>query len=270
MVKKKQEIEIIIDDEFNNLIPPLSNAEFNGLKKSIIAEGCRDPLVLWDNILLDGHNRYHICMDNGILFKRVVKNMDSREDAMVWIIKNQFGRRNLTDGWKLDLKKHEKEILLKKGLKKKIEEGKKTGRGHKKVLSENDNTFKHNTREIIAEELGWSTGKVAEAEIVQRDNPVIWEDVKTGDKSVHEAYKEVKRQERKEKRKESIDSPNLPDGIFDIIYADPPWKYDFSETASREIEKNYPTMNLDKLKNKLKEDEIFSYDTTLQKHPYQP
>jgi len=152
------------------------------------------------------------------------------------------------------LKKHEKEILLKKGLEKKKSTLKK---GNKLPdLSENDNTGKHNTQKIIAEELGWSTGKVAEAEIVQRDNPIIWEDVKTGDKSVHEAYKEVKRQERKEKRKESIDSPSLPDGVFDIIYADPPWKYDFSETASREIEKNYPTMDLDKLKDKLKEDKF--------------
>lgn len=41
----------------------------------------------------------------------------------------------------------------------------------------------------------------------------------------------------------------LPEGNFDIIYADPPWQYDFSETESREIENQYPTMNVDEICN---------------------
>jgi N6-adenosine-specific RNA methylase IME4 len=36
----------------------------------------------------------------------------------------------------------------------------------------------------------------------------------------------------------------MPIGPFDIIYADPPWRYDFSKTDSRAIENNYPTMEL--------------------------
>lgn len=41
----------------------------------------------------------------------------------------------------------------------------------------------------------------------------------------------------------------LPEGIFNVIYADPPWQYDFSETESREIEKQYSTMAVEDIKN---------------------
>ena len=110
--------ELIIDEEFKKLIPPLSDEEFGLLEESIVEEGCRDPLVVWDNsIILDGHNRYKICMKHGIIFSTVNKNFDSRGKAEVWIIRNQFGRRNLTDGWKLELRTRYKEILREKGKK---------------------------------------------------------------------------------------------------------------------------------------------------------
>lgn len=34
----------------------------------------------------------------------------------------------------------------------------------------------------------------------------------------------------------------------DVYYADPPWEYDFSETITREIENQYPTMELGEIK----------------------
>lgn len=37
---------------------------------------------------------------------------------------------------------------------------------------------------------------------------------------------------------------DLPDGVYDLIYADPPWRYDFPVTASREIENQYPTLTM--------------------------
>jgi len=52
--------------------------------------------------------------------------------------------------------------------------------------------------------------------------------------------------------REETNPPPLPVGInYSIIYADPPWKYDFSETISRKIEQKYPTMDLNKLKKML-------------------
>ena len=84
-----------VDSEFKNLIPPLSPEERQGLESSLLKEGCRDALVLWGDILIDGHNRYEICTKHNIPYKTVQKEFESREAVIEWIILNQFGRRNL-------------------------------------------------------------------------------------------------------------------------------------------------------------------------------
>lgn len=88
-------MEIKIDQEFKDLIPAISEEELKGLEESIIKEGCRDPLVLWDDIIIDGHNRFDICTRHEIKFKTVVKGFDDRDQAKLWIICNQLSRRNL-------------------------------------------------------------------------------------------------------------------------------------------------------------------------------
>jgi hypothetical protein len=62
---------ILIDEEFKNLCPPLSNEEREKLENNIIMDGCRDALVIWkeENILIDGHNRHGVCTKNEIQFK---------------------------------------------------------------------------------------------------------------------------------------------------------------------------------------------------------
>ena len=42
---------VIVNSELNNLIPPLTPDEYNGLEMSIIAEGCRDALILWNDTI---------------------------------------------------------------------------------------------------------------------------------------------------------------------------------------------------------------------------
>lgn len=88
---------IQIDSEFQALIPPLQAEELAQLEANILADGCRDPLVAWGNVLVDGHNRYAICSKHGLPFDTVEVGFESRSHAVEWIIKNQFGRRNLSD-----------------------------------------------------------------------------------------------------------------------------------------------------------------------------
>lgn len=87
-----------IDPEFQALIPPLSAIEFATLEASILAEGCRDPLVVWaqEKILIDGHNRYDICTARNIPYRTVEMSFNSRNAVKVWTIANQLGRRSLT------------------------------------------------------------------------------------------------------------------------------------------------------------------------------
>ncbi|MHC1576879.1 MAG: ParB N-terminal domain-containing protein [Methanosarcinaceae archaeon] len=87
---------INIDPEFKSWILPLRPDEFTGLEGSLLADGCREPLVMWNDILIDGHNRYEICTKHDIPFKTVNKDFASRDDVKNWIINNQLGRRNVT------------------------------------------------------------------------------------------------------------------------------------------------------------------------------
>lgn len=103
---------IVIDPEFRDLIPPLQADERAQLQDNILADGCRDPLVLWGDILLDGHNRYEICREHGIEFEKVQLNtIKSRDDAVMWIIKHQLGRRNITDFVRVELALRAKPII---------------------------------------------------------------------------------------------------------------------------------------------------------------
>ena len=84
-----------IDVEFQSLIPPLTYEEKKMLEESILSEGCRDAIVVWNDTIIDGHNRYEICKKHGIPFETVNREFESRNEVIEWIIKNQFGRRNL-------------------------------------------------------------------------------------------------------------------------------------------------------------------------------
>ena len=85
-----------IDQEFMGLIPPMQRKEYVQLEMNIREEGCRDPIVVWNQTIVDGHNRYQICHRNKIPFRIINKEFESREAAKAWICANQLGRRNIT------------------------------------------------------------------------------------------------------------------------------------------------------------------------------
>jgi hypothetical protein len=87
---------IEIKEELRDLIFPLTSDEYSNLEKSILTDGCRDALVVWNDILIDGHNRYEICIKNNIDFKTVNKEFDDIEQVKDWMDFNQLSRRNVT------------------------------------------------------------------------------------------------------------------------------------------------------------------------------
>ena len=88
---------IRIDAEFAGLIPPVANAEHHRLEMRLLAEGCRDPLIVWQghDILLDGHNRFDLCQQHGIAFPRTYIELPDRAAARAYIVMTQLARRNL-------------------------------------------------------------------------------------------------------------------------------------------------------------------------------
>jgi len=88
---------LTIDPEFKQLIPPLLQTERTQLEENILRDGCREPIALWGNIIIDGHNRYEICRKHNIPFNTVQVSIHNREEAIAWICANQLGKRNISD-----------------------------------------------------------------------------------------------------------------------------------------------------------------------------
>ena len=94
-------ISITVVAELKAYIPPLTKEEFSLLEQNILAEGCREALILWQNgeqfILVDGHNRYEICQKHQIPYKTITKSFADIETVKNWMIQNQLGKRNITE-----------------------------------------------------------------------------------------------------------------------------------------------------------------------------
>ena len=89
--------ELVRDPEFQRLIPPLTADEYKRLEEDILEHGCLDPLIVWNDILLDGHNRYKICTQHQLPFQIKVLSFENRDFALSWICSHQIGRRNVSE-----------------------------------------------------------------------------------------------------------------------------------------------------------------------------
>jgi ADP-ribose pyrophosphatase YjhB (NUDIX family) len=91
-------MELVVKPELQAYIAPLTADEHEALERSLLAEGCRDALVLWGDVLVDGHNRYGICRKHGLPFQTVQNpRFKSLEDVQLWMIDQHLGRRSLSD-----------------------------------------------------------------------------------------------------------------------------------------------------------------------------
>jgi len=105
-------MDIIVNEELLAYIDPLTPDEHAALERSILAEGCRDALVLWGQVLVDGHNRYGICQKHGIAFNTVQNTQfKSMDDVRLWMIDQHLGRRSLSDFQRGVLALRKKEII---------------------------------------------------------------------------------------------------------------------------------------------------------------
>lgn len=105
-------MNITINEELKAYIDPLTPDEYAALERSLLAEGCRDALVLWGDLLIDGHNRYGICQKHDIAFNTTQNaSFKSMDDVHLWMIDNHLGRRSVSDFQRGVLALRKKEIL---------------------------------------------------------------------------------------------------------------------------------------------------------------
>ena len=243
-----------IKEEFKSLIFKLKDSEYKELEKSCLEYGIRDAIVTWQGFIIDGHNRYEIAQKHNLDYKTIEMQFDNDDLVMLWMIHNQKSRRNLNDYQKGLLSQKQKEIEKRIGILAMSEAG-----GDKKsplsIIDKSDikkDNERHNTRNNISKELGWSTGKYAMFEVVEKRASIEQiEKLENNDATINQVYQEIKKEDKKEeleqirlniqKEVKKVDIEDIPE-TFDVIYADPPWRYDFAESSNRKIENHYTTM----------------------------
>ena len=105
-------MNIVVNEELKAYIEPLTHDEHDALERSILTEGCRDALVLWGDVLVDGHNRYGICQKHGLPFQTVQNpRFQSMEDVHLWMIDQHLGRRSVSDFQRGVLALRKREIM---------------------------------------------------------------------------------------------------------------------------------------------------------------
>lgn len=105
-------MNITVNEELLAYIDPLTPDEHDALERSLLAEGCRDSLVLWGDVLVDGHNRYGICRKHGIPFNTVQNTQfKTLDDVHLWMIDQHLGRRSVSDFQRGVLALRKKDLL---------------------------------------------------------------------------------------------------------------------------------------------------------------
>lgn len=175
--------KVTIREDFKALIPPLSQDERSELEQSILDYGCRDALLTWQGWIIDGHNRYEICLGNGIHFETSEMDFYDEDAVKIWMIRNQFGRRNLDAYTRAKLA-----IELKGLFSAKAKERQKGGQGGV-LLSAILPEASIDTRAELAKISGTSEGTIAKVERIQRDaTPEVKEALQKQEISINQAY----------------------------------------------------------------------------------
>jgi DNA modification methylase len=257
-------MELKIKEEFKKLIPPLTPDEYKQLETNCIEEGIRDAIITWNGYIIDGHNRYKIAQDWCLVFKLEPKEFKSEQDVKVWMILNQFGRRNIGNYTRAKLALELEDIFKEKAKENKILAGENYGKVSQisekaiDLFTEEAPVEKIEIKPIdtykeVAKVANLSHDTIAKVKkIEQKAAPEIKEKLSTGELSINQVYQDIKKEEKKEELKEKIQSQrietkisqnikngncleileNLEDGCIDIVLTDPPYGINYISNRS--------------------------------------
>jgi DNA modification methylase len=225
--------------QFKELIPPLSNEEYKQLEANCLDEGIREPILTWNNYIIDGHNRYNIAKQWNLEYDTESKNFSSEEAVKEWMILNQFGRRNLSNYQRSVLALQLEDVFKAKAQERMLS-------GNPVLKSEQGRTI-----EKIGKVASVGKDTIAKVKKIQEKAPEeIKAKLSTGEVSINAAYKEIKKEEKKEEKKIIIETTKeqrlntnkiqakiynencvdfldrFTDGSVDLLLTDPPYSTD--------------------------------------------
>jgi N6-adenosine-specific RNA methylase IME4 len=214
-----------------NIFPLMDDNEISSLSEDIQKNGLIDPIILHEGMILDGRNRFLACEKamvepDYLEFTKIV----SSHDPLSFVISTNLKRRHLNESQRAMI-----------GAKlANISHG-----GDRKSDQVANLPLDKITQPQAAKLLNVSDRIIRDAKVILKEAPEKVQSIEHGKRTVHQVKREIQREEtKKELEKKAVE---LPKEKYQVILADPPWKYDFAETASRQIENQYPTMSLEEI-----------------------
>jgi N6-adenosine-specific RNA methylase IME4 len=236
-----------IKNEFRHLLPSLTYEQLAGLELDILKNGCLQPLITWNGILIDGHHRYDICQKHNISFETKEMQFESEYDALYWCWINQKNRRNLSayEAGRLAL-------MFEPAIKKESKERQGARTDIVPTLAQSE-TGK--SRDKVAEIAGLSHGTIDKIKTIEASaSPELKQQLQTQEISINHAYKQVKTEEKKKEFLQNLENNEIKKekeikGLYDVIVIDPPWKMEKIQrkVAPNQIAFDYSTMELEEI-----------------------
>ncbi|MDH3203084.1 MAG: DNA methyltransferase [Nitrosopumilus sp.] len=223
--------DISISEEYEKLVPPLPAKEYNQLKSSIRTNGLYLPIIINEKgTILDGHHRHRICNELQIQGKYKVKKFESKLLEKKFVILVNLDRRQLNDFQRAELAIPLLEIETELAKERK-EKGTLAPFGAKGKATEK-----------VSKHTGVSTRTLERVKkIIEKAPEELKEKARRGEKSINKTYQEIIKQEKKQKRQDSLKQiqVNLPESVqlfnkpfqelgiknnsISLIFTDPPY-----------------------------------------------
>lgn len=182
-----------IDNDFKNLLPELTAEEYTGLERDIVKHGILSPIILWNDTIIDGHNRYAIAqahrMPDSVIPTKEIK-FSSRDEAIAWILRHQLGRRNLTDFQRNEIALKHEEVIARQMKKR---QGTRTDllEHSDQMIQKSDSTTK---RKELAKIAGTSEASIQRTKLIlDQGTPEQIEKVRKGETSIGGMVNEIKK-----------------------------------------------------------------------------
>jgi len=240
-----------------SVFPLLDEAQLADLAADIIAHGrVNEPILLFEGAILDGRNRYRACQRPEIAALKIKPRTrdwtGTASEAIDYVWSSNFHRRHLTASQKAACVVARDVLVdrLAAEARARQEAGRKAGgRGKKKTLARSRaQVSEGKTATKLATLAGVGKTLVEQAQQIQRKDPAAFQAVIEGAQTIPQVMRTI--------RRAAMRPVAIPDGVYRVVYADPPWHYGNAGIVGEELgqsdaygraERFYPSMTIEEL-----------------------
>lgn len=251
--------------EYADLFPMIEREDLERLKEDIKTHGQLQPVIMLNNKILDGRNRYTACMELGITPKLEEYTGDK---PFEYVISTNLKRRHLNESQKAVLslsvekeiakinKQKQIEAAIRGNINRNIESSVVAQIPQPSIINKKDEEKKSSTQ--ASKIMQVSPRYIRDAKKIAKENPEQIELILNGKKTITEVKKEIRVEAIKQQRieiAENVKKITIKDK-YDVIVIDPPWQYAGDNGTSENYDPDgfrstcpYPTMSKEEIQN---------------------